>query len=120
MKLFLFEFVNSFATIFFMAYMATRLDLMGTSIECETSCLSEVKSLTQSLVLVNLAVGNVTETLLPYLKHKQAQEDIKREEQNVNVYHSAHEVEGTLATFEGTFEDYNEIVLQVTTRICYG
>jgi len=114
-KLFLFEFVNSFATIFFMAYMATRLDLMGTSIECETSCLSEVKSLTQSLVLVNLAVGNVTETLLPYLKHKQAQEDIKREEQNVNVYHSAHEVEGTLATYEGTFEDYNEIVLQFAT-----
>ena len=96
-----------------MAYMATRLDLVGTEIECETSCLSEVRSLTQSLVLINLVVGNVTETLLPYLRHKWDMERLQAEEDDVNVYHSNHEIEGTLPVYEGTFEDYNELVLQV-------
>jgi len=112
-KLFLFEFSNNFATILFFAYMATRVELLGTEIECQGSCLEEVKSLTQSLVLVNLAIGNVVETLLPYMQFKAAQK--MRQEAAQDVYHSQHEIQACMPQYEGTFEDYNEIVIQFAT-----
>ena len=101
--------------------MATRVELLGTEIECEGSCLEEVKNLTQSLVLVNLAIGNVVETLLPYMQFKAAQK--MREEEAQDVYHSQHEIQASMPQYEGTFEDYNEIVIQVhllatTTHQC--
>lgn len=41
-KLFLFQFVNTFFTIFFMAFLATRMDLLGEEVKCHLSCLEEV------------------------------------------------------------------------------
>ena len=38
---------------------------------------------------------------------------LESENEDVSTYHSKHEIEGALPQYEGTFEDYNEVVLQV-------
>jgi len=114
MKLFLFQFANTFFTIFFMAFAATRLNLMGEEVKCHLSCLEEVQALTQSLLITNLVIGNVTETLVPFALFKLHQRALEEENKNVEVYHSKHEIEAALEIYQGSFEEYNEIVLQFT------
>mmetsp|Transcript_19312 Transcript_19312/g.31623 ORF Transcript_19312/g.31623 Transcript_19312/m.31623 type:complete len:724 (+) Transcript_19312:110-2281(+) len=125
LKVFLFQFVNSYISLFYTAfamypsYRAKDVFVFGVKqITCKGSCLSQLNVQLGSLFITNLVVGNIKELLLPmliskintWLEDRKMKKSTKKGE--VIKKMSTPEEEAKLQFYESTFDDYSEMVIQ--------
>ncbi|RWS27221.1 anoctamin-8-like protein [Leptotrombidium deliense] len=92
-KLVLFQFVNSFLSLFYIAFYIGDMD--------------KLKYQLAALLITRQVIGNVKESLWPFLTQSyKLSESLKKEET------SQAEVESSLYCYESTFEDYLELYIQ--------
>mmetsp|Transcript_13981 Transcript_13981/g.20923 ORF Transcript_13981/g.20923 Transcript_13981/m.20923 type:complete len:715 (-) Transcript_13981:269-2413(-) len=108
-KTFIFQFVNSYAPLFYIAFVKPFIPTIDS---CIGSCLGELQTNLGTIFLTRLAVGNITEVALPAFQSKQslkaqgAGSDIEMSEVEKAFYQKEYHV------MLGTFEDYAEMVIQ--------
>ncbi|KAF1772732.1 Anoctamin [Phytophthora cactorum] len=112
-KVFLFQFCNSFASFFYIAFIKREAEdscLYG------DDCMKELRDQLLVLFLVRIVVGNTTEVAIPYLKYRyQLYAEAKAQEQDKKkAGHNLIEAQAKLAPYESNeaFEDYNELAIQ--------
>eukprot|EP01119_Soliformovum_irregulare_P021006 TRINITY_DN688_c0_g1_i1.p1 TRINITY_DN688_c0_g1~~TRINITY_DN688_c0_g1_i1.p1 ORF type:complete len:694 (+),score=219.85 TRINITY_DN688_c0_g1_i1:123-2204(+) len=125
-KSFLFQFTNSYISLFYTAFIKEHYDLFGvgrlTSAEGENyrpmcanhDCLGEVATLLGTIFLTNIFVGQFQETAVPWIKSKVNLylEDRAMRKRDRFVEASRPEQESKLGYYESTFDDYNEMAIQ--------
>jgi len=122
-KLFLFNFVNSYTTLFYIAFVKSTTSIFGEIDGCRTifragpgqisrGCLYEVTFQLVSILLVNMFVGQATEVLIPWVKGKVGiyMKDRKSEQKEANL--PQWETEAHRSSFGGTLDEYSEMVIQ--------
>ncbi|KAG1703865.1 hypothetical protein DVH05_006874 [Phytophthora capsici] len=120
-KVFLFQFCNSFASFFYIAFLKRIAE--G---EClyEDDCMQELRDQLLTLFIIRIVVGNTTEVAIPYLKYRY-QLFAERKAANAanpadaaatqeKTGHNYIEEQAKLVPYESNeaFEDYNEMVIQ--------
>jgi len=106
-KTFLFQFVNSYASLFYIAFL--KADNEG----CVDSCMIELQTALGTIFLTRLAVGNLMEVGMPLLNQKKA--EAAEMEGVTDKEMSAAEREFILAEYDvmlGPFADYSEMAIQ--------
>jgi len=115
-KSFLFQFVNSYISLIYTAFVKGRFKLFGmATTECVNgNCIGEMATLLGTIFLTNIFVGQFQETGLPWIKSKVSLylEDRSMRRRAEFIEASAAEKESKLAYYETTFDDYNEMALQ--------
>lgn len=109
-KVFLFQFCNSFASFFYIAFVKRTAE--GKCLD--NDCMSELRNQLLILFLIRIIVGNTLEVVVPYLKY---QFQLYRERHGAGdekVAHNYIEEQAKLMPYEHNeaFEDYNEMVIQ--------
>jgi anoctamin-10/anoctamin-7 len=154
LKVFVFQFVNSYAAVVYMAFLAGRFTVFGINLKCtKHGCLSDIHNLIFATLMLNIITGNLIEVAVPYATFKIEEynnlkarsEDIGGGQMQVdetsplvsvinaiNPFYdeddemlsrrhdefvlppimSKHELEAHMPTYETTFSDYNELVIQ--------
>lgn len=118
-KVFLFQFINSYFSLFYIAFLKNNVSIFGSDIGCLTNprsltpdlpdCLGELQSQLGVIFATRLVVGNVTEILVPYISwYRQRRAAEKANELDDR---SPAERQNNLADYE-TFHDYAEMVIQ--------
>lgn len=115
-KVFLFQFCNSFASFFYIAFVKQYLEDSGClpSAFGENDCMTELKDQLLILFLIRIVVGNTLEVVVPYLKYRF---QLYRERHSMDAIKQRHnyiEDQAKLMPYESeeAFEDYNEMVIQ--------
>jgi anoctamin-10/anoctamin-7 len=107
LKTFMFQFVNSYASLFYIAFL--KEDNEG----CIDSCMIELQTALGTIFLTRLAVGNLMEVGMPLLKQYQTTQ--KEMEGVTDKELSPAEQEFILKEYDimlGPFEDYSEMAIQ--------
>ncbi|RLN26609.1 hypothetical protein BBJ28_00017546, partial [Nothophytophthora sp. Chile5] len=110
-KVFLFQFCNSFASFFYIAFIKRTAE--GSCLY-EDDCMKELRDQLLVLFLVRIVVGNTMEVVIPYLKYRY---QLYSEQQTNGVQKSSYnfvEDQAKLIPYESNeaFEDYNEMAIQ--------
>lgn len=110
-KNFLFQFVNSYVSLFYIAFMKGRYRLFNydENDTCLPDCMSELTIQLGSIFLTNIFIGQANEVLIPWLKGKFS---LWMEDRNVTQEASIAEQQSKLWPYENAFDDYNELVIQ--------
>lgn len=120
-KVFLFQFCNSFASFFYIAFLKRIAE--G---EClyEDDCMQELRDQLLTLFIIRIVVGNTTEVAIPYLKYRYQLFAERKAANAANTAdaaatqektgHNYIEEQAKLVPYESNeaFEDYNEMVIQ--------
>lgn len=108
-KVFLFQFCNSFASFFYIAFFKSPLE--GHCLNDD--CMGELQDQLLILFLIRIIVGNTMEVVVPYLKYR-FQLYRERNSMDDKASHNYIEDQAKLAPYEHheSFEDYNEMVIQ--------
>jgi len=70
-KVFVFQFVNSYAAITYMAFASGRFPVFGVDLRCtRNGCLSDIHNLICTSLLLQIFVGNITEVASPWIFYK--------------------------------------------------
>eukprot|EP00299_Pterocystis_sp_00344_P011289 c5232_g1_i1.p1 GENE.c5232_g1_i1~~c5232_g1_i1.p1 ORF type:complete len:774 (-),score=157.49 c5232_g1_i1:41-2362(-) len=120
-KVFLFQFVNSYISLFYIAFVKQfQVKLFGMeSGTCRNSCLDEMATQLLSLVVIMQIVGNFKELLIPYMiakvkvilarrKAKKTGNTAPAEAVKITKY----EDQAQMPAYLSTFDDYNEMAIQ--------
>jgi len=125
-KTFFFSFVNSYCSLFYIAFFKGHSTLFGRADDCilfdgEPNCMVELSTQLQSIFLTRLAIGNFTEVVLPwatakYVLWKQTKDTSKIFSRGDGDLDPA-QAEATLQEYStdlvsGTFGDYAELAIQ--------
>jgi hypothetical protein len=108
-KTFMFQFVNSYASLVYIAFVKPLRQE-----SCIRSCMSELSTNLGTIFLTRLAMGNVVEVVVPLVKGR-AKERAERAGADPERGMSVAEREFILETYDvmlGPFEDYAEMVIQ--------
>ncbi|KAG7398976.1 hypothetical protein PHYBOEH_009969 [Phytophthora boehmeriae] len=111
-KVFLFQFCNSFASFFYIAFIKRSAEgscLFG------DNCMKELRDQLLVLFLVRIVIGNTTEVVVPYLKHRyQLYAEVKASHEGKKSSHNFIELQTKLLPYESNeaFEDFNELAIQ--------
>ncbi|KAI9920598.1 hypothetical protein PsorP6_001910 [Peronosclerospora sorghi] len=111
-KVFLFQFCNSFASFFYIAFVKRSAE--GSCLYGD-DCMQELRDQLLTLFLIRIIVGNTTEVAVPYLKYRyQLFSERKAATTEEKVGHNHIEEQAKLVPYESSeaFEDYNEMVIQ--------
>ncbi|KAE9332289.1 hypothetical protein PF008_g15013 [Phytophthora fragariae] len=121
-KVFLFQFCNSFASFFYIAFVKRAAE--GSCLY-EDDCMSELRDQLLTLFLIRIVVGNTTEVAIPYLKYRYqlfaerkavdgVTDGVAKETGEEKSGHNYIEEQAKLVPYESNeaFEDYNEMVIQ--------
>ncbi|KAL4160507.1 hypothetical protein PRNP1_001075 [Phytophthora ramorum] len=111
-KVFLFQFCNSFASFFYIAFVKRAAE--GSCLY-EDDCMRELRDQLLILFLIRIVVGNTTEVAVPYLKYRyQLFSERKAANTEEKSGHNYIEDQAKLVPYESNeaFEDYNEMVIQ--------
>ncbi|KAL4176192.1 hypothetical protein KRP22_001146 [Phytophthora ramorum] len=111
-KVFLFQFCNSFASFFYIAFVKRAAE--GSCLY-EDDCMRELRDQLLILFLIRIVVGNTTEVAVPYLKYRyQLFSERKAANTEEKSGHNYIEEQAKLVPYESNeaFEDYNEMVIQ--------
>lgn len=108
-KTFVFQFVNSYASLFYIAFVKPFIPTLD---PCIDSCMQELQTNLGTIFLTRLAIGNFTEVLVPYI-----QSYLKEREGTKGATAELSEVEKTFYQPEyhvmlGTFDDFAEMMIQ--------
>ena len=108
-KTFVFQFVNSYASLFYIAFVKPFIGYLD---PCIGHCLVELQTNLGSIFMVRLAVGNLTEIGVPILtaKAKEKAETAGSEVDIGETEKSFHKPEYHVML--GPFQDYAEMVIQ--------
>lgn len=120
-KVFLFQFCNSFASFFYIAFFKRSIE--GQCIK--DNCMQELRDQLLVLFLIRIVIGNTLEVVIPYLKHQfalfQERKAFKKgtsysddTNDETNSRHNIVEKQAKLIPYERNeaFEDYNELIIQ--------
>lgn len=106
-KTFLFQFVNSYASCFYIAFIKNIIP----NEECRPNCMAELSTTLGIIFVLRLTYGNFTEIVLPWLRRK-----VKARPGRECKLRSASMVEEQyyLSVYDnmGTFGEYSEMVIQ--------
>ncbi|KAE9355831.1 hypothetical protein PR003_g2645 [Phytophthora rubi] len=121
-KVFLFQFCNSFASFFYIAFVKRAAE--GSCLY-EDDCMGELRDQLLTLFLIRIVVGNTTEVAIPYLKYRYqlfaehkavdgVTDGVAKETGEEKSGHNYIEEQAKLVPYESNeaFEDYNEMVIQ--------
>jgi hypothetical protein len=128
-KTFAFQFVNSYASLFYIAYFKRRAFIFGEykdTCKYGDDCIEELTIQLGTILAANIFVGQAQEVGLPYLMNKyKAYDDRKRaakkqtslskEEQkefSKKLILSNVEKQSNYEPYEGTFGEYSEMIIQ--------
>lgn len=125
-KVFIFQFINSYFTLFYVAFLKGKIGhLDGYSDRCKDTsgnpadnCMSELSSLLLSTLLTTQIASTIAEALLPYVKYKVliAAENAKwrasGREGDLQLSDIDHESKLEPKYALATFDDYNKMALQ--------
>ncbi|CAM9680880.1 unnamed protein product [Chrysoparadoxa australica] len=111
LKTFLFQFVNSYASLFYIAFIKPRDEV---SELCIGTCMGELATNLGTIFLTRLAVGNLTEIGIPLLKSKKkAKDEMKGTVEGRTLSEAEKEfIKEDYDVMLGTFDDYAEMVIQ--------
>lgn len=113
-KTFLFQFVNSYASLFYVAFIKNAVE--GVHSTCHThGCMNELMMSLGIIFGLRLTSGNFFEVGLPWIKQKMAGKDLSLLGKN-GMGREQTEIERQLKLDvydqKGTFDDYNEMIIQ--------
>jgi hypothetical protein len=118
-KVFLFQFVNSYISLFYIAFIKQfQVKFFGMeSGTCRNSCLDEMATQLLSLVVIMQFIGNFKELLVPYIIAKGKVFWARRKAKKTGVVAEVvritrFEEEAIMPTYLSTFDDYNELAIQ--------
>jgi hypothetical protein len=126
-KVFAFQFINSYFSLFYIAFMKGRIGhLAGYSDQCKNAstgkptdnCMGELYTLLLSTLLTTQIVSTIGEALLPYFQYKavmwaeQAKWKAEGNDGPLNLSEIDHESKLTPAYKLDAFNDYNKMALQ--------
>jgi len=115
-KSFLFQFVNSYISLIYTAFVKGRFSLFGLpTTPChDGNCIGEMATLLGTIFLTNIFVGQSQEIAIPWIKSKIClyMEDRAMRKRSEFIEASRAERESKLAYYESTFDDYNEMAIQ--------
>jgi len=129
-KSFLFQFFNSYASFFYMAFVASNHDVMGVSNECwHNDCMASLSLQLGIIFLLHTVIQQVSELLIPYCKRHCARwmkqwkmwwrmcsrrhdaEEMQALSQAAHLY-TDEEVNHLKPEYETTIEDFSELMIQ--------
>mmetsp|Transcript_20824 Transcript_20824/g.53741 ORF Transcript_20824/g.53741 Transcript_20824/m.53741 type:complete len:693 (-) Transcript_20824:468-2546(-) len=120
-KSFLFQFVNSYVTLFYIAFFRPfiKIDHMGGFFQAQgcqpEECMTDLFIQLLSIFGTQLLLGNFKEVVLPYImariKMRLEEKKILKTGQTPQPL-SRPEAESKLGVYPSTFDDYNELILQ--------
>eukprot|EP00824_Muranothrix_gubernata_P011795 TRINITY_DN2533_c1_g1_i1.p1 TRINITY_DN2533_c1_g1~~TRINITY_DN2533_c1_g1_i1.p1 ORF type:complete len:713 (-),score=171.93 TRINITY_DN2533_c1_g1_i1:46-1872(-) len=125
-KVFCFQFINNFNSLFYVAFFKAHATLFGgEKDECKGSCLSELSVQLGSIFITRMVIGNTIEVGIPLLKRKlltrRAVSQAKKQK-GVDAQALTEGVKEELLTpaelqakqpvYESTFADYAEMIIQ--------
>ncbi|CAM9168269.1 unnamed protein product [Sphacelaria rigidula] len=108
-KTFMFQFVNSYASLVYIAFIKEPLGH-----GCPVSCMDELSTNLGTVFLTRLVVGNIAEVAIPILKTRKRQGEKKTGADPEREF-SGPEQEFMKETYDvmlGTFKDYAELTIQ--------
>ncbi|KAH7477222.1 Anoctamin-10 [Phytophthora ramorum] len=110
-KVFMFQFCNSFASFFYIAFI--KRDAEGSCLYGD-DCMKELRDQLLVLFLVRIVVGNTMEVAVPYLKYRYQLYAEHKTQEDKKVKQNLVEIQAKLAPYESNeaFEDYNELAIQ--------
>jgi len=121
-KNFMFQFVNSYISLFYIAFVKGRFNLFGVDKEeCKPDCMSELRTQLTSIFLTMIFVQQSIEVLIPWIfaklqvKMEQRKTDAKTPllgGENEKKKSSKAEQEAKLWAYASTYDDYNEMAIQ--------
>jgi hypothetical protein len=127
-KTFLFKFVNSYNTLFYIAFIKKYDDTTGNDTTgcLNDDCLGELRQQLGTIFISLIVINNIIEVLIPYIKTRLAERANRAEEEpsqlEANVGPSsqqrkfkeptAPEKEFELEPYNSTFDDFDELVIQ--------
>jgi len=117
-KIFIFQFLSSYMTLFITAFGMDHITLFGYKPICEAakdtpeSCMTEVGSLILYTMISATVVGNSLEVLLPFLLHKREMKNRTKAFEKDGFKPSKHELESLMEELTPIFDEYNEIAIQ--------
>ena len=138
-KTFVFQFVNSYTSLFYIAFVKDltapkyeaifdKTGVSARSFMCKKSCMTELSGQLGTIFITRLLVGNITEVVLPAVRIKQAQAAARKVEHDDSEYDDPHliaamrkrqrspaEEQFELDYYDqllGTFSDYAELIMQ--------
>ncbi|TMW63463.1 hypothetical protein Poli38472_002404 [Pythium oligandrum] len=113
-KVFLFQFCNSFASFFYIAFLKRTVEhkCIDSSFK-DDDCMTELRDQLLILFLIRIVVGNTMEVVVPYLKYR-VQLYLESRTLKEKQRHNYIEEQAKLVPYEQeeAFEDYNEMVIQ--------
>ena len=119
-KTFSFQFVNSYMSLIYVAFIKQALAILGGfENRCVPNCMAELSTSLGIIFITNITVGNVTEVIIPYYtslkKMKEERERaVMRTETDIppltNVERQFMKIEYDV--LKGTFQDYSEMIIQ--------
>lgn len=110
-KTFIFQFVNSFAALFYIAFVKPFITDYDA---CVISCMKELQVTLGTIFITRLATGSITSVVVPYVNQKLRE---KQELKGVEDLSDMSDVERSFLSPEyhvllGQFEDYAELMIQ--------
>lgn len=114
-KNFLFKFVNSYNSLFYVAFFKQYDDTVNGCVN--NDCLRELQQQLATIFVALIIINNTIEVGIPYIKQKIAdrQNSVKQDENAPPVPvkpKSIPEQEYELSAYESTFDDFDELVIQ--------
>eukprot|EP00638_Chattonella_subsalsa_P015368 CAMPEP_0117851498 /NCGR_PEP_ID=MMETSP0949-20121206/22438_1 /TAXON_ID=44440 /ORGANISM="Chattonella subsalsa, Strain CCMP2191" /LENGTH=784 /DNA_ID=CAMNT_0005699333 /DNA_START=338 /DNA_END=2692 /DNA_ORIENTATION=+ len=112
-KTFAFQFINSYASLFYLAFVEKQIRPACTG----GDCLEQLRKTLFTIFLLRLAIGNITEVAIPYIFFKlgRAKEESKTEGSDPDRGMSSAELQYLNEEYHvmlGPFEDYSEMIIQ--------
>jgi hypothetical protein len=109
-KTFLFKFVNSYNSMFYVAFLK-KFDTGA--LACKPDCLSELRIQLATIFITQMVIGNFVELVIPWAKTKLAAvNNAAVDDKGKAIVKSQPEKEYELEPYEGTFADFDEMVIQ--------
>lgn len=107
-KTFIFQFVNSYSPLFYIAFVKPFISYLD---PCIGSCMGELQTNLGTIFIMRLAVGNITEVGIPAFLMRMKAKEQKKEVLEVSEVEKAFQLK-EYHVMLGTFEDYAEMAIQ--------
>ena len=115
-KTFIFQFVNSFASLFYIGFIKPFIPKID---RCVGSCMAELQTSLGTIFLIQLTVGNITAVAVPAITRRMADKKLQDFDEVSEVEHAS--LRSNYDVMLGTFFDYNVLIIQygyATMFIC--
>jgi len=117
LKNFVFQFVNSYVSLFYIAFIKGKMQLFGMDTEqCAPDCMTELSIQLGTIFITSTSVQQLNEVGIPWIKQKLAiymeSRKIQKVTKSVAEAPPQAEAEAKCSPYPSTFDDYNEMAIQ--------